>query len=150
MRKRDLNYELYGYRRSGLMSRLKQVRLDKDRFIVFKKILESRLNRKFSTDNGAINYFLDHYRDLLYPDFEKYYQIEIKVNASLKLSAHQAKHFINMQIRELNFLANCINILFIDYLNSEENVNKIIEKESGLRRLIAYEYDRKYNRREVK
>lgn len=132
------------------MKSVRRVRVDRDRFTTFKKILESRIGKQFKTDSSALTYLLDHYRDLLYPDFEKYYQIEIKVNASFKLSAHQAKHYINMQIRELNFLANCINILFIDYLNSEEKVKTIIEKESGLRRLIAYEYDRKYNRTEVK
>lgn len=125
------------------MQSVKRIRVDRDKFTTFKQILESRIGKKFKTDSSALTYLLENYKDLLYPDFEKYYQIEIKVNASLKLSAHQAKHYINMQIKELNFLANCINILFIDFLNSEEKVRNIIEKESGLKRLIAYEYDRK-------
>ena len=125
------------------MQSVKRIRVDRDKFTTFKQILESRIGKKFKTDSSALTYLLENYKDLLYPDFEKYYQIEIKVNASLKLSAHQAKHYINVQIKELNFLANCINILFIDFLNSEEKVRNIIEKESGLKRLIAYEYDRK-------
>ena len=125
------------------MQSVKRIRVDRDKFTTFKQILESRIGKKFKTDSSALTYLLENYKDLLYPDFEKYYQIEIKVNASLKLSAHQAKHYINMQIKELNFLTNCINILFIDFLNSEEKVRNIIEKESGLKRLIAYEYDRK-------
>ena len=125
------------------MQSVKRIRVDRDKFTTFKQILESRIGKKFKTDSSALTYLLENYKDLLYPDFEKYYQIEIKLNASLKLSAHQAKHYINMQIKEINFLANCINILFIDFLNSEEKVRNIIEKESGLKRLIAYEYDRK-------
>ena len=101
------------------MQSVKRIRVDRDKFTTFKQILESRIGKKFKTDSSALTYLLENYKDLLYPDFEKYYQIEIKVNASLKLSAHQAKHYINMQIKELNFLANCINILFIDFLNSE-------------------------------
>ena len=123
------------------MKSFKQVRLNKKNFETFKKILELRKNIQFKTDNGALKYFLDNYQELLYPDFEKYFNIETKIDASLSLSAHQANHFINLQIKELNFLANCINILYLDFVNSEEKVQEIIEKESGLKRMIAYQYD---------
>lgn len=127
----------------------KRVWIDKNRFAIFKKILESRTGQNFTTESSALAYLLEDFRELLYPDFEKYYDIETKVSASLVLSSHQAKHFIKIQISELNFLANCINILFLDYLNSEVKVQKAIEVESGLKRMIAYQYALNSRKKEV-